>query len=191
MITTTEKADSGAEAETRDEGTLDCNMRFWEQVSEVGQPPTIQAIYMAPGHLIRRCHQISSSIFADELGEYGLTQVQYAALLAIRDHEGIDQRGLGNVIAFDRSTIATMLKGMEGRDLIRRVTPPENLRVKRLYITKTGNSLLTQTVEKISLVQQRLLAPLSPEEQDVFMVLLTKLVHVNNEFSRVPLKLPS
>jgi hypothetical protein len=48
---------------------------------------------------------------------------------------------------------------------------------------------LRKTVEQISRIQQRLLAPLSAEEQDVFMALLSKLVHVNNKFSRVPLKL--
>ena len=144
---------------------------------------------MAPGHLIRRCQQISVSIFAEEMGEYGLTPVQYASLLAIRDIPGIDQRGLGNSIAIDRSTIATVLKGLEVRSLIQRVTPQENLRKKRLYLTEGGDALLSKTIAQNSRVQQRIMAPLSPDEQDIFMALLSRLVNVNNEFSRVPLKL--
>ncbi|WP_369856767.1 MarR family winged helix-turn-helix transcriptional regulator [Candidatus Thalassolituus haligoni] len=165
------------------------SVKFWDNISVSGEPPEIAAIYMAPAHLIRRSHQISVALFADELGKYGLTSVQYASLLAIRDHGGIDQRGLGNIVAIDRSTVATMLKGLENKGLVRRLTPPENLRVKQLYITDAGNKLLRKTVEQISRIQQRLLAPLSAEEQDVFMALLSKLVHVNNKFSRVPLKL--
>jgi MarR family transcriptional regulator, lower aerobic nicotinate degradation pathway regulator len=170
-----------------EEGKQQNNLKFWDDISTSRTPPTIEDIYMAPGHLIRRSNQISTAIFADELGRFGLTQVQYASLLAIRDHGGIDQQGLGNIIAIDRSTIATMLKGLDGKGLILRCTPPENLRVKQLYITEAGNDLLGLTTEHISRVQRRLLAPLSPEEQDIFMSLLTKLVHVNNKFSRVPL----
>jgi len=163
--------------------------QFWNEVSASGSPPTIEAIHMAPAHLIRRYHQISVALFADELGEYGLTSIQYASLLAIRDYGGIDQRGLGNIIAIDRSTVATMLKGLEKKGLIRRLTPAENLRVKQLYITETGNEILKQTVTQISRLQKRLLEPLTANEQDIFMELLTKLVDVNNKFSRVPLKL--
>lgn len=163
-------------------------MTVWEKISKAGKPPTIKDIYMAPAHLIRRCHQIAVALFADELGEYGLTPVQYASLLAIRDHPGIDQRGLGNVIAIDRSTITNVLKGLESRSLIRRLTPSENLRTKQLFITSGGEHLLARTITQISRVQQRILAPLSARDQDVFMRLLSRLVHVNNEFSRVPLR---
>lgn len=144
---------------------------------------------MAPGHLIRRCNQISVAIFSDELGEYGLTPVQYASMLAVRDNPGIDQRRLGNIIAIDRSTIATVLKGLERRELIRRRTPDQNLRVKNLYITPKGDELLKRTVSEIARVQQRLLAPLNEEEQTVFLGLLSRIVDVNNETSRAPLRL--
>jgi len=165
------------------------NQKFWEQVAESDAPPTIGAIYMAPGHLIRRCHQISTSIFANEFSEYDLTPVQYASLLAIQGHPGIDQRSLGNIVAFDRSTIATMLKGLERRELISRITPSDNLRIRQLYVSAKGCELLANTAVHISRVQQKILAPLSIEEQDQFMALLTKIVDINNEFSRVPLKL--
>ena len=34
-------------------------------------------LYGMPGHLFRRVHQISSAIFAEECGAYGLTSVQF------------------------------------------------------------------------------------------------------------------
>ena len=72
--------------------------------------------------------------------------------------------------------------------MIRRHTPSDNLRIKQLFITPSGEKLLTRTIKEISRVQQRILAPLSLKDQDVFMRLLTRLVHVNNEFTRVPFR---
>jgi hypothetical protein len=64
-----------------------------------------------PGHLIRRLHQISFALFLEQAKAFGVTPVQYAALVAINDHPGIDQTTLCNIIAFDRTTIG----GVVGR----------------------------------------------------------------------------
>ena len=53
-----------------------------------------------PGHLIRRVHQVSTAYFAEECGG-DLTAVQYAALVAIGAHPGIDATRLSEIIYFD------------------------------------------------------------------------------------------
>ena len=50
-----------------------------------------------PGHLIRRVHQVSTAYFAEECGP-DLTAVQYAALVAIGAHPGIDATRLSQLI---------------------------------------------------------------------------------------------
>ena len=62
-----------------------------------------------PGHLIRRLQQISFALFLDQAKEFDITPVQYAALVAINNHPGIDQTALCNIIAFDRSTIGDVM----------------------------------------------------------------------------------
>ena len=57
-------------------------------------------LYTKPGHLIRRAHQISSALFAEECGAFDLTSVQYAALVAIRTNPGVDATRLSSLIAF-------------------------------------------------------------------------------------------
>jgi len=59
-----------------------------------------------------------------------------------------------------------------------------------LSITKAGQALLDALVPGAQRLRQRLLDPLSAEEQRVFMELLAKLVHENNEQSRAPLAVP-
>jgi hypothetical protein len=53
-------------------------------------PVTMDAVYAAPGYLFRRMQQIAVSIFVEECREHDLTPVQFAALVAIHNHPGID-----------------------------------------------------------------------------------------------------
>lgn len=154
-------------------------------------PMKIADVHLAPGHLIRRAHQIAVAIFFKEFEGYEVTPVQYAALVAIRDKPGMDQRTLVTQIAIDRSTIGTMLKTLEDRSLIFRRTPKINRRIKQLFITPDGEKLLESTRQHIYRVQERILAPLTQEHRRTFMNLLSHLVHVNNEYSRAPLKVHS
>ncbi len=165
------------------------DMAFWENDSAPAGAPTISDMYRSPGHLIRRCQQISVSLFADELGEFDLTPIQYAALLAIRDEPDIDQRSLSRIIAIDRSTVGTVLKTLEKKGLIVREIPDDNQRIKTARVTDASIELLDGTFAAVSRVQRRLLEPLSPEEQTIFLELLSKLVDLNNTASRAPLDL--
>ena len=53
-------------------------------------PITMDAVYTAPGYLFRRMQQIAVAIFVEECRAFDLTPVQYAALVSIHTHPGID-----------------------------------------------------------------------------------------------------
>jgi DNA-binding MarR family transcriptional regulator len=152
-------------------------------------PMRLSDVYDAPGHLIRRSQQISVAIFFEEFDRYDVTPIQYAALIAIRDHPGIDQKTLADQVAIDRSTIGTVLRTLDERGLITRVAPKQNMRIKQVFISRAGDDLLQTTRKDIYRVQERILAPLSVKERKVFMELLSRLVRLNNKLSRAPLKL--
>ena len=78
---------------------------------------TMDAVYTAPGYLFRRMQQIAVAIFIEECRAYDLTPVQYAALVAIRTHPGIDATRLSAVIAFDRSTLGSVIERLEAKQL--------------------------------------------------------------------------
>src|ERR1700716_1629370 len=101
-------------------------------------PVTMDAVYTKPGYLFRRMQQIAVSIFVEECGAYDLTPVQFAALVAIHTHPGIDAGRLSAVIAFDRSTLGNVIEGLEPKTYIERNTAREDKRVKLLYLTKSG-----------------------------------------------------
>lgn len=144
-------------------------------------------LYEQPGHLIRRAHQISVSMFHEVLGP-DITPVQYAALRILQDHPDIDQVTLAKYCALDNSTTATMAVRLEEKGLVERVTPPQNKRVRLLRLSKEGAELLESLVSSVHELRRRMLRTLSPDEQETFLALLSKFVHINNEKSRAPLR---
>ena len=151
-------------------------------------PITMDAVYTAPGYLFRRMQQIAVALFVEECKEYDLTPVQYAAMVAIHTHPGIDATRLSAVIAFDRSTLGSVIERLQIKSLIERRSAPDDKRVKLLYLTKSGVALLRDIKPSVERAQARMLQPLDPADRKKLMALLTQLVDLNNEASRVPLR---
>ncbi|PWR20991.1 MarR family winged helix-turn-helix transcriptional regulator [Zavarzinia compransoris] len=146
-------------------------------------------LYARPGHLIRRAHQISWALFLDECAAFGITPVQYSALVAIGERPGVDATRLSAMIAFDRSTIGNVIERLETRGLVARRPSAEDKRQKLLYLTATGEQLVGDVEDPVTRVQDRLLAPLSEKERKTFVALLQKLTTENNEVTSAPLRI--
>ena len=127
-----------------------------------------------PGHLIRRVHQLSTAYFSEECGSE-LTAVQYAALVAIGSHPGIDATRLSHIIYFDRSTIGDVLDRIESKGWIVRDSTADDRRIKLLTLAPAGQEVLRQVAPAIRRVQERLLAPLTSSEAKTIIRLLTKM----------------
>jgi DNA-binding MarR family transcriptional regulator len=148
----------------------------------------MDAVYTAPGYLFRRMQQIAVSVFVEECRDHGLTPVQYAALVAIHTHPGIDATRLSAVIAFDRSTLGSVIERLEVKSYVERKPAREDRRVKLLTITKAGARLLREIAPAVARAQARMLQPLKPADRKTLLALMTQLVDLNNEASRVPLR---
>jgi DNA-binding MarR family transcriptional regulator len=148
----------------------------------------MDAVYTKPGYLFRRMQQIAVAIFVEECRAYDLTPVQYAALVAIQTHPGIDATRLSAVIAFDRSTLGNVIERLESKAWVERKPSREDKRIKLLYLTRAGAALLRDIMPKVDRAQARMLQPLQPKDRKTLLALMTQLVDLNNEASRVPLR---
>jgi DNA-binding MarR family transcriptional regulator len=151
--------------------------------------PDERDIYSRPGHLIRRLQQIAEAIFAAETKGFDITPVQYSALLAIRNHPGIDQTTLMQIIAFDRSTIGEVVGRLEKKKLVDRKVGPKDRRTKLLYITRSGRRLIKDVTPAVVRAQALIVKPLTARQRTDFMRMMRYLVRLNNERSRAPLTL--
>jgi DNA-binding MarR family transcriptional regulator len=132
-----------------------------------------------PGHLIRRVHQLATAYFTEECGA-DLTAVQYAALVAIGSHPGIDATRLSRVIYFDRSTIGDVLDRIESKGWIVRQSTSDDRRLKLCTLSPTGREVLRQVAPGIRRVQERLLAPLTAGEASTVVRLLAKMADASD-----------
>ena len=143
-------------------------------------------VYDEPGHLIRRAQQIAVSMFHSTMGN-GVTPIQYCVLRILSDHPGIDQVTLARLCALDTSTAADLAVRLEERGLVRRMMPMKSKRYRLLQLTLDGTALLKRLVPTAYVLSRRLLREFSKDEQKIFLHLLKKFVHLNNEKSRAPL----
>src|SRR5215469_713602 len=143
-------------------------------------------VYDEPGHLIRRAQQIAVSMFHSTMG-HGVTPVQYCVLRVLQKHPGIDQVTLAKLCALDTSTAADLAVRLEERGLVHRMMPMKSRRYRLLHLTPEGTALVNKLVPRSTVLASRLLRALNREEKEVFIGLLKKFVHLNNQESRAPL----
>lgn len=144
-------------------------------------------LFDQPGHLLRRAHQIASGVFDDLVGP-SVTPAQYAILRMVHEQPGIDQVSLARRIGLDTSTTALAAARLQSRGILERSVSETDRRLLRLTLTAEGEALLTSTVNGVHAMREQLLSSLAPDEREVFMGLLRKFVHINNEQSRAPLR---
>jgi DNA-binding MarR family transcriptional regulator len=126
------------------------------------------------GHLLRRAHQRASAIFQEVMTD-GLTPPQFAALVKIRDFGKVSQNRLGRSVAMDPATSQGVIQRLLGKGLIRREDDPEDRRRALLSLTPEGEETVDRLIPLGKRVTAETLEPLTPDEQTVFLALLTKI----------------
>ena len=130
----------------------------------------------APGHLIRRAHQVAVAIFMEETAAYEVTPVQVAILNALLDDPGEDQVTLARRVAFDAATFGSVIGRLEARGWVRREADAADRRRKRLWLTPAGAEAARRMKRSLGKVQARILDPLDERERAQLLALLDRLV---------------
>lgn len=150
----------------------------------------MREIDQMPGHLARRFQQIAVAIFHAEMAKVDcdLTPVQYAALLAVDQHPGIDQITLAGMIAYDRTTITGVVDRLERKGLVTRVVSDTDRRARTLHVTTDGEATLHRIQPAVDAAQEVMVSGLSGAERAEFMRLMGKAIAALNDRSRAPLR---
>ena len=146
-------------------------------------------LWSRPGYLIRRLHQIHCALFLEECKASGLTPVQYGLLTALAVRGELDQVSLAEELGLDRTTAAEVLSRLAPRGLVARKPNPRDRRARLARITRRGRALTAAMFSGMQRAQDRMCAPLSQKERDVFMATLVRLIEANNEYGRVTLRI--
>ncbi len=148
----------------------------------------MNVIYEMPGHLLRRLHQISISVFAERMKAQGhdLTPMQFAALTVLQRHAEIDQATLAGLIANDRPTTGGVIERLEGKGLVSRKRSKTDRRANLVSITPKGAALVEELLPIVTEMQLAILPGLSDAEREEFIRLAKKVAEAGNDLSRAP-----
>lgn len=128
------------------------------------------------GALIRRLHQQSTAVFAEEMARsgYDLTPMQFATLKALSQYGDMDQARLAEYIACDRATMGGIIDRLERKAWIARRISPKDRRARIVSLTPAGQRLQDEVEPIVNVLQKSIAAELTDEEYERFMYLLQK-----------------
>lgn len=130
----------------------------------------------APGHLLRRAHQVSVEFFVAEVGADGPTPQQFALLLSVLRQPGASQAELVRATGIDRSTLAEMTRRLVARGLLARRKDATDGRANALRITAAGRRLVEAALPKVARAQHRVLALLPAGRRKALIAALRQMV---------------
>jgi DNA-binding MarR family transcriptional regulator len=149
-------------------------------IARSGAQPVPAFIAKTPGALIRVVQQVHNRMWTTELPD-GLTPLQYAVLAALVRAPGVDQRTVAQRVVMDKATGTGVITRLVGRRWVRTRQDRYDRRRNLLWVTAAGQRLLDDARPRAGLVQQRLMLPLSPEEQDSFQRLTARVARLGPE----------
>jgi MarR family transcriptional regulator, lower aerobic nicotinate degradation pathway regulator len=130
-----------------------------------------------PTWLISRTYARSNRLLNDGFAASGtgLRSYHYRLLAALDESGPASQADLGRGTSVDRSDVVTVLGELERLGLVQRAVDPDNKRRNIVTITPAGSDQLQALDKLIEEIQERVIAPLSPNERRQLIRLLRKL----------------
>lgn len=115
------------------------------------------ALYSANNAMMR--------LYRPLLQPFALTYPQYVVLLALWQQDNISLGQLGAATLFDSGTLTPLVKKLEQKGWLKRVSEPTDERVKKVILTEAGRALETEVATvmpalrcQVALADEQLLA---------------------------------
>lgn len=123
-------------------------------------------------HLLKRAAQHAANLHSDKVGKHGLTQRQFAALVAVDQNEGISQTQLVELTSIDRSTLADLVGRLIAQGYVRRKRDKNDARRNVLKLTAAGKRALQTASPGIASVDRKLTSIIPKEHRKSFRAAL-------------------
>jgi DNA-binding MarR family transcriptional regulator len=173
MVTKNRNAGSDERASRRDDNLV--------AAATAGGVPLVHRV---PAHLARRFNQICVGAMAEFMEPEGIMPREYAMLATIEDLPGLDQRTLATRLGIDPATAGQMVDHLEGMGLVDRRVHPADRRARVLKLTPSGAELRQRLLPTGKAAHERIMAPLSAAERELFVEFLVRLVEGNEGYAR-------
>jgi DNA-binding MarR family transcriptional regulator len=141
-------------------------------------------IRRSPAALARRFAQICLGVVAESLAGEDVTPLQYAALAHLNDEPDIDQNGLAARLGVEQSHSSLLVEQLVQLSLVERRINGDDRRARMIRLTTRGAKLYQRLQPGARSRQNRMLAPLTGAEREVFLDQLVRIVKANEAYAR-------
>jgi DNA-binding MarR family transcriptional regulator len=128
------------------------------------------------GYHLRRADVFAIQSFTRHMAEDGISPGQLGVLLLVDANPGINQTRVGRSLGIDRSTLVSIIDGLEARDLLQRTPSPTDRRSHALIVTATGMTFLADLRPRLTTHEAELARNLSKDEVATLVALLDRIV---------------
>lgn len=135
-------------------------------------------------HLARRFHQVCVGLTSEITEPAGLTPVEFSVLTALNDAPDIDQGTLALRLGVDAVTAHNLANRLEALGHLDRRIKAGDRRARVLRLSAQGKAVHDGLRPKARAQQERILAPLTPEERPLFLDMLTRLIEAHEAYAR-------
>jgi MarR family transcriptional regulator, organic hydroperoxide resistance regulator len=133
---------------------------------------------------IRRTEQALMAHHEAVLRGYGLTMTQYTVLLVLSREGGMSGAQLARACGVTQQTMATVLTGLQNKDLIAREPSPVHAKVLIAGLTDQGRQVLDGAYEEVIVLERALTDAFAPAEHSAFIELLDRATGILNRQTR-------
>ncbi|KAA2252390.1 MarR family transcriptional regulator [Solihabitans fulvus] len=117
---------------------------------------------------IRRAEQALMAHHEAVLRGYGLTMTQYTVLLTLSRDDAMSGAQLARACGVTQQSMATVLTGMQNKQLIDRKPSPVHAKVMIATLTPTGRDLLNHAYQEVIVLERALTDRFTSDEHKQF-----------------------
>ncbi|MDX2157584.1 MAG: MarR family transcriptional regulator [Hyphomicrobiaceae bacterium] len=137
----------------------------------------------APMPMARRFMQITSAIWAEACAGDSMSNLEFGTVGALQREPHLDQISLAARIGVDRTNIGLIIDGLEKRGFVERSVNPNDRRARLIRVTPEGVAAHARQAPRTALVREKVFAPLTAAEREVFYDLLERIIAANEQYS--------
>jgi DNA-binding MarR family transcriptional regulator len=126
-------------------------------------------------YLLKHALFALDDLHEEHLASSGINARELAVLLMLGDREPESQQQAAQRLGVDRTTMVSLLDGLESKTLVRRRADPADRRRNVVELTEKGRTLLDEATRASDVAEQRLLADLGDRDAARLRVLLERL----------------
>ncbi len=135
----------------------------------------MSTIEKSTGFLVVRTARSMKKSLDNNLAEFGITSPQHHVLSVLNDEDGQALSVIGKKVFLDKPAMTGLADRMENDKLVERRRYPEDRRVIKLFLTKSGKDILKKYENIVKETDNNLVKVLSKEELATFREMLNKI----------------